>query len=225
MRLTKKIIESHIDFLQRFLRSNKFGVIMDINYRGILLKKKVSQNGTFFEIPLYPPFDKYPNGDLHLSVFEDSGIITKHVTFKTKINGNPVSFYYGKRYRKIDGKMDFEDYKPKKWTSPPKEKYPFDILQGLKDLYNNIKPDIKIQYELESGKLSSPRTLPTWGEGSTRKNLSNEAKQAAREFYADYGSIPPSPLRKVLGEVDGNALNMNNLTISSSPGPKKKLTY
>ena len=198
---------------------------MDINRNGVLLKKNVRRNGTFFEIPLSPPFDKY-GGDLHLSVFEDSGIITKHVAFKTEINGNPVSFYYGKRYRKIRGVLDLNDYGTKQWTQPPNQEFPPDLLNGLISLYNNIKENIKIQYELELGKLSSPRTLPTWGEGSTRTVLSNEAKQLARRFYHDYGELPPTPVRKALGDITDNVgnLKMNNLTISS-PNPKKRLVF
>ena len=129
--LTKKLIESHIDFLKTFLKTNNFGVISDISKNGTILLKNVTQNGTFFKIPLYEPFSKY-HGDLHLSVFEDSGIVTKHVTFKTKINGKDISFYYGKKYKLINGKPDFEDYDAKLWTVPPEYPFPDDIKIALK---------------------------------------------------------------------------------------------
>jgi hypothetical protein len=189
-------------------KSNSFGVIMNITQNGKTLTKNVRENGTFFEIPLYPPFNdnlKYPKGDLHLSVFEDSGIITKHVAFKTKIRGRVISYYYGKKY-KLDqnGVPDFEDYTPKPWTTPHGLLMPDDIKLALVNLYNNIKPHIKVQRELESGQLSAPKTLPTWGEGSSRPVLSNQQKFLARKFYEDYGELPPSPLRKVLSEENRN---------------------
>ena len=173
-------------------QNSKFGYINNISLNGINLKKNVTKNGTFFEIPLYPPFSNYL-GDLHLSVFEDTGVITKHVTFKTIINGKPVSFYYGK---KIENKFKnkIKDHIPKLWKVPNNDPYPDDIKDGLINLYNNIKNFIKVRRTLSTGELSDPKTLPTWGTGSSRDNLTNEQKQYAREFYAQHGVPPPSPM-------------------------------
>ena len=40
--LTKKLIESHIDFLKTFLKTNNFGVISDISKNGTILLKNVT---------------------------------------------------------------------------------------------------------------------------------------------------------------------------------------
>jgi hypothetical protein len=208
MRLSE--IKKHISFLKSLKKGSSFGIISDIEQHGIPLRKNVTGNGTFFEIPLYPPFSKY-GGDLHLSVFEDSGIITKHVTFKTVIKGLQISFYYGKKYNKIDNKIDFEDYAAKAWTMPSGQPYPSDIKAALIELYTNIKPYIKIQREIGPGELSAPHTLPTWGSGSSRPKLSNEAKQDLRRFYDEYGAIPPTPVRKVLGEITNNGIKPKRL--------------
>jgi len=178
------------------LQSNSFGVIMDITQHGKYLVKNVRNSGaTIFEIPLAGVFKEY-GGDLHLSVFEDSGIITKHLAFKTKINGKKVSFYYGKNYRFKNGIPDFQDYSAKSWTVPRNYPWPPRILESLVTLYNNIKPYIKYQRELESGKLSSPRILRTHGTATTRPRLTAMQRYAARKFYSDNNLPPPTPLLK-----------------------------
>ena len=84
---------------------------------------------------------------------------------------------------------------------PSKQLFPPDIKSALIELYTNIKPYIKIQRELGTGELSAPHTLPTWGSGSSRTVLSSEAKLVAREFYGMYGALPPTPVRKALGDI------------------------
>jgi hypothetical protein len=93
---SQQSIQKDINWLTN--RSTSFGYISNITLNDKPLPKNETKNGTFFQIPLYSPFTKY-GGDLHLSVFEDSGIITKHVAFKTTIGKN-IDFYYGKKHTK-----------------------------------------------------------------------------------------------------------------------------
>ena len=166
----------------RTKRTNAFGIINNIRLGNGNLNRNVTRNGTFFEIPmsLYPLLQKkYPHGDLHLSVFEDSGIITKHVAFKPT---KQISYYYGLNYDHID-KL------PHYW-SQPRTQIPHEIKEVLKNLYDSISPHIKVS-RIKKGRLSTPKTLAPWGTASSRDNLTAEQKQAAREFYTTHGVAPP----------------------------------
>ena len=166
--------------LLRIKRTVSFGLINDITLDGKKIRKNETRNGTFFEIPLdkFNLKQKYPHGDLHLSVFEDSGIITKHVAFKPT---KSVNYYYG---------LNFEHSKIPHFWSQPRSSIPHDIKDILKNLYDSISPHIKV-IRIKSGRLSTPKTLAPWGTASSRTNLTAEQKQAAREFYYSYGVPPP----------------------------------
>jgi hypothetical protein len=174
-------LKSLLRDLNLLKRTNGFGLINDITLGGKKIRKNETRNGTFFEIPLdkFNLKQKYPHGDLHLSVFEDSGIITKHVAFKPT---KGVNYYYG---------LNFEHSKIPHFWSQPKSDIPHEIKEVLKNLYDSISPYIKVS-RVKSGRLSTPKTLAPWGTASSRENLTAEQKQAAREFYHSHGVIPPN---------------------------------
>jgi len=196
-------LKSLLRDLKLLKRTNGFGLINDITLGGKKIRKNETRNGTFFEIPigLYQSLkQKYPHGDLHLSVFEDSGIITKHVAFKPT---KGVNYYYG---------LNFEHSKIPHFWSQPKTDIPHEIKEVLKNLYDSISPYIKVS-RVKSGRLSTPKTLAPWGTASSRENLSAEQKQAARSFYHSYGIVPPdySNIKPLPNEMIHNVNNINNV--------------
>jgi len=194
-------------------RTNHFGLINDILLGDRILKRNVTKNGTFFEIPmsLYPILqNKYPRGDLHLSIFEDSGIITKHVAFKPT---KQISYYYGLNY-------DHRDKLPHYW-SQPRTQIPHEIKEVLKNLYDSISPYIKVS-RIKKGIYSTPKTLGPLGTASSRTGLTAEQKQAAREFYITHGFHPPdySNIKPLPNEMINNGNTGNNIN-----GVIKKLVF
>lgn len=169
-------------------RKNNFGVILDITHNGIPLQRSGTRNGFFFKLPMEPPFNVNDYSDLHLSIFDDTGVIRKHVSFKPNGPSTTPAYSWG-------------DYlKHGKWVKGPfsrpyHARFPKGIIPALKHLYDNVKNYIVIQKRRSSGIVLTPKVLNTHGTASERI-LTSAQRQAARAHYQELGVAPPSTLLK-----------------------------
>jgi len=152
MRLTKKIIESHIDFLKSFLKPKKrkshFGNINDqFIYRGPFIQKYAIRNsGFFYEFNRSGVFAKGRNPDLHLSIIDKDGYAIPHVTFKPGNNPNEV-YHYG--YKKPES--DFPEHWPHHQivVNPDKQ----EIEKQLEIVFNEAIKYVFVQRKDDKGNI------------------------------------------------------------------------
>ena len=91
-----KVIICDINYLKSKPRSFSFGNIKDrFEYTGPYLKRdRIGKNGFFYEFERNGVFNIGTHPDLHLSIFDISGIAVPHITFKPDGPGG-IEFHYG----------------------------------------------------------------------------------------------------------------------------------
>jgi hypothetical protein len=212
MRLTKKIIESHIDFLKNFLKPKKrkshFGNIHDqFIYKGPFFKKYAIRNsGFFYEFNGSGVFAKGQHPDLHLSIIDKNGFAVPHVTFKP--GNNPIEVYhYG--YKTPESNF------PEHWSYHPRVVNPDkqEIQRQLKIVFDEAIKHVYVQRKDDNGNILDQYPFNPIG-------TIGRAPDTATKQYGEYhkrrrSSLLPPP--NVLAPLPVNKINKNNNPNTSNP--------
>ena len=203
-RLTKKLVESHIDFLKTFFKKKKkrkshFGNIHDdFIYTGEYLNKyRKGQSGFFYEFAHSGIFNVGSRPDLHLSIIDVNGYAVAHVTFKPDGNdkGN-IEFHYG--YKTPESNF------PEFWIKNNNIKYNNqEILNGLKNVFNQAIQFIVVQRKDDAGNLIESYPFNPIG-------TVGRAPNTATKNYGNYQKTRRSsllPPRNVLAPLNANQVN------------------
>jgi len=157
--------------------NSKFGDFSDISFRGKYIKPEKGRNGFFYNLPLYGPFYY---GDLHFSIFDQSGFAKGHITFKPNGKFTEPAYHYGYKYPD----STFESY----WSSGPEIP---GVRSEMEYLYNIIVKEIYVFRINSEGKLiRTPYKFNPKGTASTRMDLTSAQKQFARKEYLKQGVLP-----------------------------------
>ena len=158
-------------------KKTKFGDFSDISFRGKSIKPEKGRNGFFYNLPLYGPFQ---HGDLHFSIFDQSGFAKGHITFKPNGKFTEPAYHYGYKYPD----STYESY----WSSGPE-------IQGVRSemeyLYKEVIKEIYVfRINSEGQLLRTPYKFNPKGTASTRNDLTSAQKQFARIEYLKQGVMP-----------------------------------
>ena len=203
MRLTKKNIESHINFLQNFSKEKKrkshFGNIHDdFIYKGPFLKYPHAKrpSGFFYEFNVNGVFSKGKNPDLHLSIIDNKGYAVPHVTFKPDRTTDEV-YHYG--YKTPDS--DFSRHWSYDQTSVNPDKQ--EINRQLKIVFDEAIKYLFVQRKDDTGNIIEEylfNPIGTIGRAPNTATKEYGERQKKRR-------ISLQPPRNVLGPLNTNQVN------------------